>query len=256
MMLTQGYLLVAEYNLLRLHHPAGIFVMPDTQNPLLWSGVVSVRSGYYTGGIFDLRLQIPSDFPSHELPRVYLPKGFFHPYVQAQTGELSITSAFSRWQPDRHHLWHVLHHVRSLLTSPTSCIREHSAEQIHMLTRSSIYPIDPADSSCMTYPNPEAADLIVNHKTLFEARARTCVMTLSLWSPSYKNGVDPLLDVHPISIDGWQDSTFIKRARERMKLEANPPPPDTSLSRGFSWIDTSTMTIFSNEPNNSKHGNL
>ncbi|KAF5395642.1 hypothetical protein PHET_11746, partial [Paragonimus heterotremus] len=67
-MITQGYLILAEYNLVRAHHPPGIFVLPVADAPLIWTGIVSIRSGYYVGGIFRFRLILAPDFPSTQLP--------------------------------------------------------------------------------------------------------------------------------------------------------------------------------------------
>ncbi|KAF8566145.1 hypothetical protein P879_05852 [Paragonimus westermani] len=250
-MITQGYLILAEYNLVRAHHPPGIFVLPVADTPLIWTGFVSVRSGYYVGGIFRFRLLLAPDFPSTQLPRIFLPKGFYHPYTNAETGELSLSSAFTRWNPEKNHLWQILHHVRYLLTCPTASIRDHSAEQIQMLTRSTVYSDGQSlGSQCTTYPNPEAADLIINHRVRFEAYAHRCVKTLSVWSQNSSSGTDCALDNFPLSIHGWDDDQFIKRAREFLKTHESTSRHDDSSSGstpGYSWIDTNTMTIFANE---------
>ncbi|VDP92366.1 unnamed protein product [Echinostoma caproni] len=189
-MLTQGYVILAELNLLSHRHPTGVYILPDPQNPLEWQGLISVRSGYFHGGIFPFKLHLPPDFPCRVVPRIFLPKGFYHPYVDPRSGEISMKPSFIQWNAEKHHLWHLLHHMRNLLTSPTSCILEHSAEQLQFLSRSSIYEdhssghSDVIAGGCSSYPNPEAADLIVNHKAEFEIRARHCVENLSVWCGS------------------------------------------------------------------------
>ncbi|CAH8595212.1 unnamed protein product [Dicrocoelium dendriticum] len=117
-MLTQNYLILAECNLLRAHHPTGVFVMPSTEDPLVWCGIISVRSGYYTGGIFNVQLYLPEDFPSNTLP---------------------------------------------------------------------------------------------------------------------------------VSVDGWDDASFIARARQKLKATVDQPEPTDSRVLGYSWLDPDTMAIFSKE---------
>ncbi|TPP65039.1 hypothetical protein FGIG_10266 [Fasciola gigantica] len=255
-MLTQEYVILAELNLLSSRHPGGVYALPDPRNPLSWQGLISVRSGYFHGGIFPFKLQLPPDFPCKFVPRIFLPKGFYHPYVDLQTGELSMKPSFVHWNTEKHHLWHLLHHMRNLLTSPTSCILEHSAEQLQFLSRSSIYEDHSAATSnqvtaggCSTYPNPEAADLIVNHKTEFGSRARHCVGTLSIWCET-KN-FSAHWDDFIINIDGWKDESFVQRARRAIQstvaVGCDSQSDVARGSPGYSWVDPKTMAVFSSE---------
>ncbi|KAL5107066.1 hypothetical protein TcWFU_008446 [Taenia crassiceps] len=63
------YSIMSEYNLIMKFHPPGIYTLPSIDQPDVWYGIISVRKGYYVGGVFPFMLQIPEDFP-YSLPPV------------------------------------------------------------------------------------------------------------------------------------------------------------------------------------------
>lgn len=248
-MLTQNYLILAECNLLRAHHPTGVFVMPSTEDPLVWCGIISVRSGYYTGGIFNVQLYLPEDFPSNTLPCLCLPKGFYHPLVNPDTGQVSLTFAFPQWDIERHHIWHVLHYLRFILTNLDGSIFRCADESVHPLLWS-----DSGDSSqrrhntLSQYANPDAAELVQSKPAAFEKKARECIKTLSIWALSNtSDAAAPSASTTFICVDGWDDASFIARARQKLKATVERTEPTDSQVLGYSWLDPDTMAIFSKE---------
>ncbi|KAA0189281.1 hypothetical protein FBUS_09517 [Fasciolopsis buskii] len=139
--------------------------------------------------------------------------------------------------------------MRNLLTSPTSCILEHSAEQLQFLSRSSVYEDRSSGTGnqmttdgCSTYPNPEAADLIVNHKAEFSSRARRCVETLSVWCDPKNLSADWddfLVDINLSFISIGLQTAAADTYDSQSDIARGPP--------GYSWIDPKTMAVFSSE---------
>lgn len=79
---------------------------------------------------------------------------------------------FPIWNPDKHHIWHILHHFKRLLTSPTSIIVSSLAEQTACIK----------NMRDVKYANPEAANALIHHPEEFDTRAKGCVTKFSVWT--------------------------------------------------------------------------
>ncbi|CAG8464540.1 1372_t:CDS:2 [Cetraspora pellucida] len=57
--------LMIEFTNLRnpRHCPSGVYVMPSADNFYIWYGVLFVHKGYYKGGVFKFKLNIPIEYP-------------------------------------------------------------------------------------------------------------------------------------------------------------------------------------------------
>ncbi|CAH8588844.1 unnamed protein product [Heterobilharzia americana] len=146
----EGLYILAELSLLKLKHPSGVFVSPCEDDLLKWLGLISIRSGYYFGGVFSFVLLLPDDFPSTKMPKLYLPEGFYHPHVDCVTGEVNLCMEFPVWNPNKHHIWHLLHYFKRMLTSPTT-------------------------------------NALIHHPEEYDNEAKFCVTKLSVWSGSTQN---------------------------------------------------------------------
>ncbi|CAH8579961.1 unnamed protein product [Schistosoma mattheei] len=240
-MLNQGYHILAELTLLKLKNISGVIVSPCENDPLKWLGIISVRSGYYFGGVFDFVLSLPDDFPSTKLPKLYLCKEFYHPHVDWITGEVSVHTEFPIWNPDKHHIWHILHHFKRLLTSPTSIIVSSLAEQTACIK----------NMRDVKYANPEAANALIHHPEEFDTRAKGCVTKLSVWT-------QPSQDIPSLNLSGWMNDSILSDARDLLqRFKDSNDDEEKFVSQGFSWIDPKSMSIFSSEtpvkPNSSTY---
>ncbi|KAL7056234.1 hypothetical protein AAHC03_020859 [Spirometra sp. Aus1] len=213
------------------YHPPGVYVMPmfNLEN-------LSVRKGFYAGGIFSFELHIPGDFPSETPPKIYLPQGFYHPHVNPKTGELDASAEFSKWNPGVSRIYHLLHYLRLTLSEPS----------VDNPTQCKDSNANTEQSTWCNYANPEAAYVFVTNPDDFEKRAKRYVANYSLWSTP-----GPDTSSNPIDISGWQDDSLINRIREQVSSSSQPFKSCACCSdascRGYSWIDPCKMTLFSTD---------
>ncbi|VDP36914.1 unnamed protein product [Schistosoma margrebowiei] len=123
-------------------------------------------TGFQTNGAHGLQ------YPAGTNGKLYLCKEFYHPHVDWITGEVSVHTEFPIWNPDKHHIWHILHYFKRLLTSPTSIIVSSLAEQTACIK----------NMRDVKYANPEAANALIHHPEEFDTRAKGCVTKLSVWT--------------------------------------------------------------------------
>ncbi|KAK4468711.1 hypothetical protein MN116_007891 [Schistosoma mekongi] len=230
-MFIQGLHILSELSLLKLKHPSGVFVSPCETDPLRWLGIISVRSGYYFGGVFSFVLVLPDDFPSTKLPKLYLSKEFYHPQVDWVTGEVNMYTEFPVWNPNKHHIWHILHYFKRMLTSPTSIMVSALAEQTACIRN--MRDVD--------YANPEAANALIHRPEEFDNQAKLCVTKLSVWTQSAQ-------DIPSLNVSGWTSDSLLNGARNVLQnFEDSNNNEEKIISQGFSWIDPKNMSIFSSE---------
>ncbi|KAM7533927.1 hypothetical protein Aperf_G00000117251 [Anoplocephala perfoliata] len=221
------YSIMSEYNLIMKYHPPGVYVMPSIENPNVWNGILSVRSGYYRGGAFPFKVQIPEDFPSSRPPKIIFARNFFHPHVYPNSGELDLGSEFKKWVPGSSHIFEILHYLRCVFNDLS---------------------IESADNSDVKrFANPEVARAFISENDKFEIRARSYVKNQSLWSSTDSISNDEFSN--PLSVIGWQNDNLVSMIREKIANSSQPfkncPCCSDAGSRGYSWIDPSKMTLFS-----------
>nr|CDS26959.1 AKT interacting protein [Hymenolepis microstoma] len=202
-------------------------IRPKNETNDFWNGIISVRKGYYCGGSFPFKVEIPDDFPSFRPPKIVLAHNFYHPYVHSATGELDLGPEFEKWVPGSSHIYHVLHYFRCVFNDL------------------SIESVD--SNSAKKFANPEVAQTFISEHEKFEIRARTYVEDHSLWSSTDSTSTDSLLN--SLSVIGWQNDNLISTIRDKIANSAQPfkncPCCSDTVSRGYSWIDPSKMTLFS-----------
>ncbi|KAJ8920777.1 hypothetical protein NQ315_004918 [Exocentrus adspersus] len=108
----QEYLILAEYKMVYSENIQGIYVIPSKESSLRWFGVIFVRSGPYEDGIFRFNILLDDDFPDSEHPKVAFQSGMFHPVIDPISNELSLASAFPKWDKNEQHLWQVLKYIQ------------------------------------------------------------------------------------------------------------------------------------------------
>nr|CDS21195.1 AKT interacting protein [Echinococcus granulosus] len=221
------YSIMSEYNLIMRFHPPGIYTLPSIDQPDVWYGLISVRKGYYAGGVFPFKLEIPEDFPSVLPPKIFLPRGFYHPYVSPQTGELDLGPEFEKWVSGTSRIFHILHYLRCIMN-------DLSVEAV-------------STNDAQKFANPEAVQVLISEPEKFGICAKTYVEENSLWSSTdcaSKNGFSS-----PLNVLGWQNDSFISKIRDKIVNSSQPfkncPCCSDVGSRGYSWIDPSKMTLFS-----------
>ncbi|CAG8597399.1 6609_t:CDS:2 [Diversispora eburnea] len=84
------------------HCPSGVYVMPS-DNFYTWYGVLFVHKGYYKNerppGV-----QFILDLINNEVP--------FHPLIDPETGNFSLTQQFKDWAPHKYYIFHILHYLK------------------------------------------------------------------------------------------------------------------------------------------------
>lgn len=82
----------------------------------------------FNGGVFKLKLHLPSDYP-HTPPKGFFLTKIFHPNIRQPTGEICVNTLKKDWKPS-HDLRHVLMVIRCLLIEPfpESALNEEAAK--------------------------------------------------------------------------------------------------------------------------------
>jgi len=92
------------------HCPLGMYILPSSQNVLIWDGVFFVHQGYYAGAVLKFRLAFPENYPETP-PAVDFITDVFHPLI-SPTGSFNLSPRFRPWRPKEHHVFDVLHWVK------------------------------------------------------------------------------------------------------------------------------------------------
>mmetsp|Transcript_18230 Transcript_18230/g.34707 ORF Transcript_18230/g.34707 Transcript_18230/m.34707 type:complete len:202 (+) Transcript_18230:298-903(+) len=85
----------------------------------------------YTGGVFRMKLVLPSDFPN-SAPKGYFVTKIFHPNIRQPSGEICVNTLKKDWQPS-HGIRHILKVIRCLLIQPfpDSALNEEAAKLLN-----------------------------------------------------------------------------------------------------------------------------
>ena len=101
----RDYKVTIEYKHLKSHAPGGVYLVPSMSDLRHFYGLIFVRRGHFTNGIFKFELRLPlryNDVNTH--PQITFTSKVYNPYVYYDSGELDIKSAYPSWDPSRHYL--------------------------------------------------------------------------------------------------------------------------------------------------------
>jgi ubiquitin-protein ligase len=105
----RDYKVTIEYKHLKSHAPGGVYLVPSLSDLRLFFGVIFVRRGPFTNGIFKFELKLPPTYNDvNQHPRIIFSSTVFNPHVDEKTGELDIKTAYPKWDPSKHYLVTVL----------------------------------------------------------------------------------------------------------------------------------------------------
>lgn len=103
--LVKDYKITVEYKHLRTNSPGGVYVLPSLGDLRRWEGVIFVRRGMYSGGIFKFVLELPTSYNDVDAwPEISFASRVFSPYVNETSGKLDLKAAYPRWDPNRHYV--------------------------------------------------------------------------------------------------------------------------------------------------------
>uniref|UniRef100_A0A1I8B2A9 UBIQUITIN_CONJUGAT_2 domain-containing protein n=1 Tax=Meloidogyne hapla TaxID=6305 RepID=A0A1I8B2A9_MELHA len=88
----------------------GVYITPGAESPLVWFGLLVVRTGIFYGGLFRFTITIPEEFPdTNEIPIVQFEESLFHPLINPKNNCVDLNRFFpSGWQRDRNHIYQVI----------------------------------------------------------------------------------------------------------------------------------------------------
>ncbi|KAF9534348.1 UBC-like protein [Crepidotus variabilis] len=93
------------------HCPLGIYVIPSSNNLLVWDAVFFVHQGYYADSILKFRLNFPGNYPEAP-PTVTFLTDVFHPLIASPSGSFNLAARFRPWRPKEHHAFDILHWIK------------------------------------------------------------------------------------------------------------------------------------------------
>lgn len=108
----QNYKLTIEYQHLQQHGPSGVYLLPSMHDIYKFYGVIFVRNGLYSGGIFKFEVTLPLNYNTRNTyPSVKFLDYVYNPFVDELTGRLNLTQEIKEW---RHFLVHVLQLIKKI----------------------------------------------------------------------------------------------------------------------------------------------
>lgn len=114
----RDYKVTIEYKHLKSHAPGGVYLIPSMDNLRNFFGIIFVRRGPFTNGIFKFELKLPPKYNDVNMwPEIIFSSKVYNPYVDEATGALDIKSAYPNWDPSRHYLVTVLTFLKKIFYS-------------------------------------------------------------------------------------------------------------------------------------------
>lgn len=116
----RDYKVTIEYKHLKSHAPGGVYLIPSLDSLRKFYGVIFVRRGPFTNGIFKFELELPlkyNDLNQH--PEITFTSFVYNPYVEAASGKLDLKTTYPRWDPSRHYLVTVLTFLKKIFYAKT-----------------------------------------------------------------------------------------------------------------------------------------
>ena len=111
----RDYKVTIEYKHLKSHAPGGVYLVPSLHDLRLFYGVIFVRRGPFTNGIFKFEMKLPlryNDFNAH--PEIKFSSYVYNPYVDPETGLLDLKTTYPNWDPAKHYLVTVLTFLKKI----------------------------------------------------------------------------------------------------------------------------------------------
>ena len=114
----RDYKVTIEYKHLKSHAPGGVYLIPSMDSLRNFHGIIFVRRGPFTNGIFKFRLDLPAKYNDTNMwPMITFSSRVYNPYVNEETGQLDVQSAYPTWEPSRHYLVTVLTFLKKIFYS-------------------------------------------------------------------------------------------------------------------------------------------
>ena len=114
----RDYKVTIEYKHLKSHAPGGVYLIPAIDNLRHFYGIIFIRRGPYTNGIFKFQLKLPTRYNDVNMwPQITFSSYVYSPYIFEESGELDIQSAYPSWDPSRHYLVTVLTYLKKIFYS-------------------------------------------------------------------------------------------------------------------------------------------
>lgn len=133
-----------------------MYLVPSYDDLRLFHGVIFVRRGAYTNGIYKFTLQCPPTYNDQQThPKVTFSSYVYSPHVNADTGEIDLATAYPTWDPSKHFLVTVLTYLKRIFY--VKDYKELSQEQRNKL------------------PNQEALNLFQTDPEGYRRRVNQCV---------------------------------------------------------------------------------
>jgi ubiquitin-protein ligase len=99
----RDYKVTIEYKHLKSHAPGGVYLVPSLTNLRHFFGLIFIRRGPFTNGIFKFQLKLPKEYnDTDKWPTIVFDSHVYNPYVNEETRELDIKTAYPTWDPSRH----------------------------------------------------------------------------------------------------------------------------------------------------------
>ncbi|KAL7522244.1 hypothetical protein ACHAWX_006936 [Stephanocyclus meneghinianus] len=111
----RDYKLTIEYKHLKQHCPGGVYLIPSFDDIRLFHGVIFVRRGSFTNGIFKFTLECDPKYNDRNLhPKVTFSSYVYNPHVHPDTGEVDLRIAYPVWDSSKHYLVTALTYVKRI----------------------------------------------------------------------------------------------------------------------------------------------
>uniref|UniRef100_A0A0K8TT76 Putative ubiquitin conjugating enzyme n=1 Tax=Tabanus bromius TaxID=304241 RepID=A0A0K8TT76_TABBR len=215
--IQREYKILGEYKMIQTEDVGGVYVIPSHDNSFIWFGVIFVRDGYYSGGIFRFNISLPDNFPDDsKAPTVIFQNEIFHPLICPYTGTLDTSGAFPVWISGSNHIWQLLKYIQFIFNQPQMCL---NAEKL---------------------PNQTASDLLSQNKAEFIQKVKECV-NLScdkVYDPP------PTDDKHFIVFEKFDNEIHgpvLANMKSKEDISGSPP------TSGLSWVNKGEFKPLSKE---------
>mmetsp|Transcript_18692 Transcript_18692/g.45135 ORF Transcript_18692/g.45135 Transcript_18692/m.45135 type:complete len:227 (+) Transcript_18692:385-1065(+) len=114
----RDYKVTIEYKHLKSHAPGGVYLVPSLTNLRHFFGLIFIRRGPFTNGIFKFQLKLPKEYnDTDKWPQIVFDSDVYNPHVNEETRELDIKTAYPTWDPSRHYLVTVLTFLKKIFYS-------------------------------------------------------------------------------------------------------------------------------------------